>query len=168
MFTLHISSFPDWLESVKFGLTVFIHCDSETTKNVLIASTYIHLKCNKFAKYTSDLPTVIPRILLSGPAGKVSYSCWCILLHFKCMADSDIGHFSLPGSEIYQEILTKALAKHFGARLLMVDSLLLPGVSFFYIFVLVIFRWNYRIFFMKLLCHSNTILMFSGVYSQGY
>lgn len=84
------------------------------------------------------------------------------------MADSDIGHFTLPGSEIYQEILTKALAKHFGARLLMVDSLLLPGVSFFYIFVLVIFRWNYRIFFMKLLCRSNTILMFSGVHSQGY
>ncbi|THG01027.1 hypothetical protein TEA_009827 [Camellia sinensis var. sinensis] len=72
---------------------------SETTKNVLITSTYIHLKCNKFAKYTSDLPTVCPRILLSGPAG----------------------------SEIYQETLTKALAKHFDARLLIVDSLLLPG-----------------------------------------
>ncbi|CAL5423565.1 unnamed protein product [Camellia sinensis] len=55
---------------------------SETTKN-----------------YTSDLPTVCPRILLSGPAG----------------------------SEIYQETLTKALAKHFDARLLIVDSLLLPG-----------------------------------------
>lgn len=34
------------------------------------------------------------------------------------------------GSEIYQETLAKALAKHFGARLLIVDSLLLPGVSF--------------------------------------
>lgn len=34
------------------------------------------------------------------------------------------------GSEIYQETLTKALAKHFNARLLIVDSLLLPGVSF--------------------------------------
>ncbi|CAL5352313.1 unnamed protein product [Camellia sinensis] len=30
-------------------------------------------------------------------------------------------------SEIYQETLTKALAKHFDARLLIVDSLLLPG-----------------------------------------
>ncbi|GFY98720.1 AAA-type ATPase family protein [Actinidia rufa] len=69
----------------------------------LIASTYIHLKCNKFAKYTSDLPTVFPRILLSGPAG----------------------------SEIYQETLTKALAKYFGARLLLVDSLLLPGFKRF-------------------------------------
>ncbi|KAI3472910.1 hypothetical protein Pfo_030978 [Paulownia fortunei] len=72
---------------------------SETTKNVLIASTYIHLKCNKFAKFTSDLPTVCPRILLSGPGG----------------------------SEIYQETLTKALAKYFGARLLIVDTVLLPG-----------------------------------------
>ncbi|XP_020401621.1 uncharacterized protein [Zea mays] len=30
------------------------------------------------------------------------------------------------GSEIYQETLVKALAKHFGARLLVLDSLLLP------------------------------------------
>ncbi|CAN4093084.1 unnamed protein product [Withania somnifera] len=73
----------------------------ENTKNILTASTYIHLKCNKFAKYTSELPTVCPRILLSGPAG----------------------------SEIYQETLAKALAKYFGAKLLVVDSLLLPGGS---------------------------------------
>ncbi|CAA3019806.1 uncharacterized protein LOC111389690 [Olea europaea subsp. europaea] len=72
---------------------------SETTKHVLIASAYIPLKSNKFAKFTSDLSTVCPRILLSGPAG----------------------------SEIYQETLTKALAKHTGARLLIVDSILLPG-----------------------------------------
>ncbi|KAI3741803.1 hypothetical protein L1987_59481 [Smallanthus sonchifolius] len=63
---------------------------SETTKSVLIASTYIHLKFNKFVKYTLNLPTVSPRILISGPAG----------------------------SEIYQETLIKALAKHFGALLL--------------------------------------------------
>ncbi|KAL1558412.1 hypothetical protein AAHA92_08884 [Salvia divinorum] len=89
-----------------------LHCDnidvsfqdfpyylSENTKNVLIASTYIHLKCNKYVKFTSDLPTVCPRILLSGPAG----------------------------SEIYQETLTKALAKYFGVSLLIVDTILLPG-----------------------------------------
>nr|XP_043637759.1 uncharacterized protein LOC122608730 isoform X2 [Erigeron canadensis] len=74
---------------------------SETTKSVLITSTYIHLKRNEFLKYVSDLPTLCPRILLCGPAG----------------------------SEIYQETLMKALAKHFGARLLVVDSLLLPGGS---------------------------------------
>lgn len=72
---------------------------SETTKNVLITSTYIHLKDNKFVKYASGLPTICPRILLCGPAG----------------------------SDIYQETLAKALAQHFGARLLIVDSLVLPG-----------------------------------------
>ncbi|KAA8543111.1 hypothetical protein F0562_021394 [Nyssa sinensis] len=87
--------------NIEVSFENFPYYLSETTKNVLIAPTYIHLKCNKVAKYTSDLPTLCPRILLSGPAG----------------------------SEIYQETLTKALAKHFGAKLLIVDSLLLPGGS---------------------------------------
>ncbi|KAJ9543045.1 hypothetical protein OSB04_022752 [Centaurea solstitialis] len=88
-------------ESIEVTFQDFPYYLSETTKSVLIASTYIHLKRNEFVKYASDLPTLCPRILLSGPAG----------------------------SEIYQETLTKALAKHFGARLLVVDSLLLPGGS---------------------------------------
>ncbi|XP_010556748.1 PREDICTED: uncharacterized protein LOC104825975 [Tarenaya hassleriana] len=75
---------------------------STKTKDVLIASTYVHMKCgSKFAKYASDLSTLCPRILLSGPAG----------------------------SEIYQEMLAKALAKHSGAKLMIVSSLLLPGRS---------------------------------------
>ncbi|KAI9180491.1 hypothetical protein LWI28_005321 [Acer negundo] len=88
-------------ENIEVSFESFPYYLSDTTKNVLIASTYIHLKCNKFAKYASDLPTMCPRILLSGPAG----------------------------SEIYQETLAKALAKHFGAKLLVVDSLILPGGS---------------------------------------
>ncbi|XP_059644687.1 uncharacterized protein LOC132286377 isoform X2 [Cornus florida] len=67
---------------------------SENTKNVLISASYIHLKHKEQVKYTSELPTVNPRILLSGPAG----------------------------SEIYQEMLAKALAKYFGAKLLIFDS----------------------------------------------
>lgn len=46
----------------------FFSC-SENTKNVLIAASYIHLKHKDHAKYTSELTTVNPRILLSGPAG---------------------------------------------------------------------------------------------------
>ncbi|ESR57535.1 hypothetical protein CICLE_v10018538mg [Citrus x clementina] len=88
-------------ENIEVSFESFPYYLSDTTKNVLIASTYVHLKCNNFAKYASDLPTMCPRILLSGPAG----------------------------SEIYQETLAKALAKHFSARLLIVDSLLLPGGS---------------------------------------
>ncbi|KAL5066157.1 hypothetical protein RYX36_027894 [Vicia faba] len=74
----------------------------ENTKNVLIAACFIYLKHKEHAKYTTDLTTVNPRILLSGPAG----------------------------SEIYQEMLVKALAKYFGAKLLIFDSqLLLGGLS---------------------------------------
>lgn len=75
---------------------------SENTKNVLIAACFIHLKYKEHAKYTADLTTINPRILLSGPAG----------------------------SEIYQEMLVKALAKYFDAKLLIFDShLLLGGLS---------------------------------------
>ncbi|XP_072966578.1 uncharacterized protein [Typha angustifolia] len=75
---------------------------SEITRDVLLACAYIHLECKDFVKYTTDISSIHQRILLSGPSG----------------------------SEIYQETLVKALAKHFGARLLVVDSLLLPGVPF--------------------------------------
>ncbi|KAJ8527276.1 hypothetical protein K7X08_029753 [Anisodus acutangulus] len=88
-------------KNIEASFENFPYYLSETMKNVLIASTYVHLKCQKFTKYASDLPTLCPRILLSGPAG----------------------------SEIYQETLAKALAKYFGVRLLIVDSLLLPGGS---------------------------------------
>lgn len=75
---------------------------SESTKNVLITSTYIHLRRPDYTKFTNDLHSVSPRILLSGPAG----------------------------SEIYQEVLVKALAKHFSARLLIFDSGSLPTSGF--------------------------------------
>ncbi|KAB5525124.1 hypothetical protein DKX38_022873 [Salix brachista] len=67
---------------------------NENTKNVLIAASFIHLKHRKHARYTSELTTLNPRILLSGPVG----------------------------SEIYQEMLAKALANYFGAKLLVFDS----------------------------------------------
>ncbi|KAH7316096.1 hypothetical protein KP509_21G078500 [Ceratopteris richardii] len=71
---------------------------SESTKSVLIASTYVHLQHPAFVRFTNDLHSVNPRILLSGP----------------------------PGSEVYQEVLVKALAKHFGCRLLVFYSGSLP------------------------------------------
>lgn len=36
---------------------------------MLIAASFIHLRHKEHAKYTSELTTVNPRILLSGPAG---------------------------------------------------------------------------------------------------
>ncbi|KAL9228183.1 hypothetical protein vseg_003790 [Gypsophila vaccaria] len=85
---------------IDVSLETFPYYLSETTKSILIAAAF-PLKNNKLLKYASDLPTVSPRILLSGPAG----------------------------SEIYQETLAKAVAKHFNAKLLIVDGLLLPGGS---------------------------------------
>ncbi|XP_040988881.1 uncharacterized protein LOC121236503 isoform X3 [Juglans microcarpa x Juglans regia] len=91
-------------EDVRAGIVDGRHIDvsfdqfpyylSENTKNVLIAASFIHLKHKEHAKYTTELTTVNPRILLSGPAG----------------------------SEIYQEMLAKALANYFGAKLLIFDS----------------------------------------------
>ncbi|KAH8517355.1 hypothetical protein H0E87_005335 [Populus deltoides] len=89
-------------EEIEVSFDNFPYYLSDTTKKVLIGAAFIHLKCgNKVAKFACDLPTVSPRMLLSGPAG----------------------------SEIYQETLTKALAKDAGARLLIVESLQLPGGS---------------------------------------
>ncbi|ESQ37911.1 hypothetical protein EUTSA_v10028366mg [Eutrema salsugineum] len=89
-------------QNIDVSLENFPYFLSATTKDVLIASMYVHMKGgSKFAKYASDLSTMCPRILLSGPAG----------------------------SEIYQEMLAKALAKSFEAKLMIVDSLLLPGGS---------------------------------------
>ncbi|XP_073130017.1 uncharacterized protein [Henckelia pumila] len=89
------------LDCKKSGISFenFPYYLSESTKDALIGSAYIHLKCSKFAKFAADLPTVCPRILLSGPAG----------------------------SELYQETLIKALAQYFGAKLLVVDTIILPG-----------------------------------------
>ncbi|KAJ4838488.1 hypothetical protein Tsubulata_021088 [Turnera subulata] len=89
-------------ENIQVSFDNFPYYLSENTKNVLIAASFIHLKHKDHAKYTSELTTVNPRILLSGPAG----------------------------SEIYQEMLAKALAKYFGAKLLIFDShSLLGGLS---------------------------------------
>ncbi|KAL9375505.1 hypothetical protein Peur_032384 [Populus x canadensis] len=81
-------------KNIEVSFDNFPYYLSENTKNVLIAASFIHLKHRKHAKYTSELTTVNPRILLSGPTG----------------------------SEIYQEMLAKALANYFGAKLLVFDS----------------------------------------------
>ncbi|XP_023635759.1 uncharacterized protein LOC17884288 isoform X2 [Capsella rubella] len=89
-------------ENIEVSFESFPYFLSAMTKDVLITSIFVHMNGgNKYGKFGSDLTTTCPRILLSGPAG----------------------------SEIYQEMLAKALAKNFGAKLMIVDSLLLPGGS---------------------------------------
>ncbi|CAM0152001.1 unnamed protein product [Urochloa decumbens] len=72
---------------------------SECTKDILLSSASIHFE--KCGKLFQKISSLNQRILLSGPSG----------------------------SEIYQETLIKALAKHFGARLLILDSLMLSARS---------------------------------------
>ncbi|ONM26116.1 AAA-type ATPase family protein [Zea mays] len=72
---------------------------SENTKNVLLSSSYVNLCCKESTKWTKDISSLCKRVLLSGP----------------------------PGSEIYQELLVKALTKSFGAKLLVIDYSLLSG-----------------------------------------
>ncbi|XP_015579764.1 uncharacterized protein LOC8266316 isoform X2 [Ricinus communis] len=81
-------------KNIEVSFDSFPYYLSENTKNVLIAASFIHLRHKEHVKYTAELTTVNPRILLSGPAG----------------------------SEIYQEMLAKALANYFGAKLLIFDS----------------------------------------------
>uniref|UniRef100_A0A2P2MTR8 Uncharacterized protein LOC105642502 n=1 Tax=Rhizophora mucronata TaxID=61149 RepID=A0A2P2MTR8_RHIMU len=89
-------------ENIEVSFESFPYYLSDTTKKVLTGVAFVHLKCNnKVTKFACDLCTMSPRVLLSGPAG----------------------------SEIYQETLVKALAKDVRARLLIADSLVLPGGS---------------------------------------
>ncbi|KAL7161827.1 hypothetical protein ACSBR2_042322 [Camellia fascicularis] len=89
-------------KNMEVSFDSFPYYLSENTKNVLIAALYIHFKHREQVKYTFELSAMNPRILLSGPAG----------------------------SEIYQEMLAKALARHFGAKLLIFDRhSILGGLS---------------------------------------
>ncbi|KAL5218989.1 hypothetical protein ABZP36_019673 [Zizania latifolia] len=72
---------------------------SENTKSALQSSAYVNLHCKDYIKFTKDISSLGQRVLLSGPTG----------------------------TDIYQQYLVKALAKHFGARLLIVDSSMLFG-----------------------------------------
>nr|XP_051185248.1 uncharacterized protein LOC127299337 [Lolium perenne] len=91
-------------DAIQFTLDNFPYYLSPNTKSVLLSVAFPHMEKklipmeNKLVKSLSGIVSLNQRILLSGPSG----------------------------SEIYQETLIKALAKNFGARLLIVDSLLLP------------------------------------------
>ncbi|URD81508.1 Holliday junction DNA helicase ruvB N-terminus [Musa troglodytarum] len=73
---------------------------SDNTKHLLLSCAFVHLEHKEFSKYTTEISSLSRRVLLSGP----------------------------PGSEIYQETLVKALAKEFGARMLIIDCFTLLDV----------------------------------------
>ncbi|CAM6014974.1 unnamed protein product [Sphagnum balticum] len=86
-------SFSEW-KDIDVSLDSFPYFLNENTKTALVDSMYVFLKRPEFSKYISELGSVSPRILLTGP----------------------------PGSEIYQEMLVKGLAQHMQANLLVFDS----------------------------------------------
>ncbi|CAL4906156.1 unnamed protein product [Urochloa decumbens] len=85
--------------NIDVTLDHFPYYLSACTKDILLSSASIHFE--KCGKLFQKISSLNQRILLSGPSG----------------------------SEIYQETLIKALAKHFGARLLILDSLMLSARS---------------------------------------
>uniref|UniRef100_A0A7I4CAX9 AAA+ ATPase domain-containing protein n=1 Tax=Physcomitrium patens TaxID=3218 RepID=A0A7I4CAX9_PHYPA len=83
----------EW-KDINISLDEFPYFLNESTKTVLLDSMYVFLKKPEFSKYTNELGSVSPRILLTGPLG----------------------------SEIYQEKLVKGLAQHLQVNILVFDS----------------------------------------------
>ncbi|CAN1300466.1 hypothetical protein LINPERPRIM_LOCUS24588 [Linum perenne] len=69
----------------------YLSCGSDQTRVLLTSAAYVHLKHAEVSKYTRNLSPASRTILLSGPA------------------------------ELYQQMLAKALAHYFDAKLLLLD-----------------------------------------------
>lgn len=83
----------EW-KDIDVSLDDFPYFLNENTRTALLDSMYVFLKRPEFSKYTNELGSVSPRILLTGPLG----------------------------SEIYQETLVKGLAQQLQVNLLVFDS----------------------------------------------
>lgn len=116
---------------MKYRLLAPHHC-SENTKNVLLSSAYVNLCCKDSTKFTKEISSLCKRVLLSGPAGIILVLCdhqsFQLATYFAATFVYK-STFMLTGSEIYQELLVKALTKSFNAKLLIIDYSLLSGVS---------------------------------------
>lgn len=77
----------------KVTFETFPYYLSDNTKQILIHSAFMHLSKQEYLKFVNNLP-ISKKILLSGPQG----------------------------TEIYQELLVKALSNHFNATLITLDA----------------------------------------------
>ncbi|GLJ44807.1 hypothetical protein SUGI_0942410 [Cryptomeria japonica] len=82
----------EW-KDIVVSLDDFPYFLSDNTKTALLDSVYTFLKRPEYVKYVSNLVSVSPRILVTGP----------------------------PGSEIYQETLVKGLARSLQVNMLVLD-----------------------------------------------
>jgi len=81
-------------EDINVTFDQFPYYIDENVKNMLINAAYIYLEKPQYTKFTKSLPTLSRRILLSGQKG----------------------------TQFLQEKLVQALAKHFRAKLLVLDD----------------------------------------------
>ncbi|XP_058096112.1 uncharacterized protein LOC131241327 [Magnolia sinica] len=99
---------------------------SEQTRVLLTSAAYVHLKQADFFKHTRNLSPASRTILLSGPAGRFSGICspldlvwkyFFVCVYFYNKVDFESSYFE----ELYQQMLAKALARYFEAKLLLLD-----------------------------------------------
>lgn len=95
---------------------------------LLTSAAYVHLKQAEFSKYTRNLSPASRAILLSGPAGWLFEISYCLTtldyeyIHafiFGTKNNDYLCHFE----ELYQQMLAKALAHFFEAKMLLLDVL---------------------------------------------
>ncbi|KAF8380141.1 hypothetical protein HHK36_027624 [Tetracentron sinense] len=101
---LEIEPYETFVSGSKFFycLVKCILGSCEQTRVLLTSAAYVHLKQGDFSKYTRNLSPASRAILLSGPAGRPD----CKFPSFE---------------ELYQQMLAKALAHYFEAKLLLLD-----------------------------------------------
>jgi hypothetical protein len=84
---------------------------------VLTSAAYVHLKQADISKYTRNLAPASRAILLSGPAGNSAFTAEVNILSL--LQTKVKTKFLL--EELYQQMLAKALAHYFQAKLLLLD-----------------------------------------------
>lgn len=91
---------------------------------MLTSAALFHLKKSDLSKHTRNLSPASRTILLSGPAGKLFLKCLFEFANSSSLAFYIIGciYLFFVYSEFYQQLLAKALAHHFEAKLLLLDA----------------------------------------------
>lgn len=88
----------------------------------LTSAAYFHLKQADFSKHTRNLSPASRAILLSGPTGMLSWSYGSTIhASFILIRTNDFYFFLVLSEELYRQMLAKALAHSFDAKLLLLD-----------------------------------------------
>ncbi|XP_057477868.1 uncharacterized protein LOC130765457 isoform X2 [Actinidia eriantha] len=98
---------------------------SEQTRIILTSAAFVRLKKTDFSKHTRNLSPASSAILLSGPAGWLFEICAIdisyVYLHCRMYVFTKLSGYISHFEELYQQMLAKALAHYFEAKLLLLD-----------------------------------------------